>query len=386
MTQRLREPPSFAMVLLDSRFFPHIFDMIIDHLDFPGSVVAVQVSTDWRKKANRILLRRVVAEPTDGGLLLIPTASGYPDVRPPRYFVSHEALRSHCRKRDFQLRSNLGPASWPMSMGNRPTLPSGDLQALAMGSPDLLTQELLDTIEVLEIYDASYSGEPASQGTKDAIIDVHRIAWALQLQNLRVLRQHYTGRMVFHREGIACDVDTQVYFNIKKDSPLGGSGPRVGTINFGHAKRVVLNTDYFPASTSALTLRRGCQAYGLSLSSQGSLDELVIVMRNGESWDRSDDKMLGKCARNVVRFLNFIWAVDPVTLVGLETFFKSKRVYEKFRAKLMEAAGDTDAAQRRHPNRPAKILRDIGTRFQVFTHEKYRERVGCETYTLYTVQ
>lgn len=80
------------MALLDELFFPHIRDLILANLDFPGCVVAPQVSKHWREKANKVLQRHVEEKPKTGGLLLTPKTFNYPEVRVPRYLLSQNVV------------------------------------------------------------------------------------------------------------------------------------------------------------------------------------------------------------------------------------------------------------------------------------------------------
>ncbi|EJT49672.1 hypothetical protein A1Q2_08424 [Trichosporon asahii var. asahii CBS 8904] len=381
-----------AMVFLDARFFPNIIDVILDSLDLPGSVVAAQVCRAWRKKANRVLQRHVVAKPTVGGLLLIPKTFDNYDARLPRYLVSYDNLRAYSYaigQMELELRAAAGLVDGAtVPSGSGPALPSGVLQVLAIAPMDSSHRELFDNIQVLDVLDAAYDGSMVMPTTRAGLWGVSDLVRVVKRRNMKVIREHFTDRKVYGIHQIVRDVETQVFFNIKMDRPVGFVGPvshRHG-IDFGTAKHIVLNKDYFPSSTAALDQRRGCQAMGLSVTLSVWPDEFVIVMRNGESWVHTDDALLASCAENVVQFLNFLWVDGPVTLVGLETFFADRSVYEEFRASLIAAAADTDEARRRHPWSPNEVFHDLGSRFSALTHEEYRERVGDAAYLLHTVQ
>lgn len=111
-------------------------------------------------------------------------------------------------------------------------------------------------------------------------------------------------------------------------------------------------------------------------------------MHNGENWDSPNDATLAACARRVVRFLGFVWVVAPVTLVGLDSYFTSKSVYEEFRASLLEAATGTVAARRRLPWKSPDTIRglDLRLRLHILTLGENRERIGDATYVLHTEQ
>lgn len=374
-TVQLPRLPS-TMVVLDERFVPHIIDCILENLDFPGSIVAAQVSKAWRKRANRILRRHVVAEPAAGGLHLSPKHLDHPEVRVPRYFVSHERLIAYGM--EVAQRDRVLWAAWVRN-------------GFPMFRLVHRNRELLDEIEILDIDDTPYV-DCRAPPLRDSVGDAYVFAEALMKQNLSVIRQHFTDRKVFEHDGFVYDMETWVYLNITKTRPSCTYGShRPAAIRWDSAKRVVLNIDYYPVrkpnhlpnSTASTGYR--LLFLGRMLQFNVPPEELVVIVHNLDSWDCCDDAKLAASARNVVWYLNFMWARIPVVLVGVDSYFATKSVYEEFRTKLIEAASDTAAALRRHPLAPPEVLHDLGSRLHVLTHKEYQARVGRETYQLHAV-
>lgn len=130
----------------------------------------------------------MAAEPTAGGLFLVPKMFDRPDSRLPRYFVSHDELRGRrcsVSNREFKPRASSQPdgATTVPSSGRPPSL-LDSLPMLAIRSVDPSKQELFDNIQVLDIKDTAYSDRRRFHANCEALLAGYSPVGALKLQNL----------------------------------------------------------------------------------------------------------------------------------------------------------------------------------------------------------
>lgn len=331
-------PESKSSATIDHLAFPHIIDNIFSCLDMPGYAIASKVCSYWRRRANKVLQRHVIASKHQDGVVYQPKSYDHPAWPYPRYFMCAELLV------EFQ-------EAWsPDDMNGNKHID----HLIKDCTPGM--QELFKNVEIVD-----YMGPPAIKHE-----DAYELSIAFVLSKRNHVTARYDARLRLGPEFLEeTAADTQVVF---LKHPVSRVQPVI-------ANTVVVNLDCGLPTLSPLMGERGpgheqgCPP-GMPLLFFEFPDPmpLVVLFEHDQPHGKLGSPASQQCAHWLKRYL-YQWfrpTLDhPITLVGLSKFFSVEEDYRAFKQEFFD-------------NLPS------GHNVEFLTRKQYWRRVGSETYRLHT--
>lgn len=321
------------MSKVDFEYYPHLVDLIFEHI--PASFVhtAGQVCHSWRKRANRIAYRHLATEEWEGGWRMW-TKTARPEDIPARYHVP-------CDKSE---RIDNVSASDPSPAAHAPI----DLDEVARST---------ETVDLLWF-------RPGYGTHSDSPTPPLRFLQRVfpKLRTLRVyIKGEYRGRRGDLIEGLGA---VQVF-----NTRVNFSGIFF-TIAAHRAELIILCMNVYRNRTLN-SLRGRTLSQQLNEACYSAAD-LVVVFRE-EPVNPGPVKLkfcnMTHLARTVVEYLDRVWESIHIKVVGCEVLLRSAAEYKYFKDIATQYLCAENGEQR----------------VELFTHEEYEALVGPETYKLLAV-
>ncbi|EJT49727.1 hypothetical protein A1Q1_01149 [Trichosporon asahii var. asahii CBS 2479] len=319
---------------IDHLAFPHIIDSIWSYMTPPSAAAARGTSSEWRRKADKILQRHMVLDNPDGKEEL--RVKGFEDTscKYPRYQDPSQRIPNRFRP--------LYP--WPRG--------------------------LLDLSQNIQI------------------LDIPR-PWGVDNVSKRQLME-FLVRSGAHPSIGQLILDEPYYTDMYLRLPLFDLHPPVFFVTFGVSyplldelelngvpRQIVINIDCptldmspFTGTYRGLTLRFVLHLEPPSTPNESLVPELIVIFRRGERIQAPIDLPPDFAAARLARYLNHIWKFSPVTVVGIDDFFPDQAKYDEVKTDLMQRTALTE---------------DFPFKFELLSSAEYKQRVDEELFIMQTV-